>query len=107
MNIMLANVAERTREIGIRRALGATRRDIMIQFLAEAVLLTAVGGVLGVFLGVAASFVVSMYAGWATGIAWWVPVAALSLAAATGLGFGLYPAWLAAGRSPMESLRYE
>jgi putative ABC transport system permease protein len=107
MNIMLANVSERTREIGIRRSLGASRSDIVQQFVSEALLLTGAGGAVGIVLGILASFVVSYYAGWPTALSLWALATALTLAASTGLGFGLYPAWQAAGKNPVEALRHE
>jgi putative ABC transport system permease protein len=107
MNIMLANVSERTREVGIRRSLGASRVDIVQQFLAEALVLTGTGGAVGILVGVVASMVVSYYADWPTALSPWAVLTALALAASTGLGFGLYPAWQAAGRNPVESLRHE
>jgi ABC-type antimicrobial peptide transport system permease subunit len=107
MNIMLANVSERTREVGIRRSLGASRSDIVQQFLAEALVLTGSGGAVGILVGVVASMVVSYYADWPTALSFLAVLTALALAASTGLGFGLYPAWQAADRSPVESLRHE
>jgi putative ABC transport system permease protein len=107
MNIMLANVTERIREIGIRRSLGASRDDITRQFLAEALVLTIVGGVAGVLLGFVLSLGISSYAGWPTAVSVRAIAAALVLAAATGIGFGLYPAMQAARSSPVEALRRE
>jgi putative ABC transport system permease protein len=107
MNIMLANVSERTREIGVRRSLGASRVDIVQQFLAEAVLLTGAGGGAGIVLGVLASFAVSRFAGWPTATSFMALLTALTLAATTGLSFGIYPAWQAAGKNPVEALRHE
>jgi len=107
MNIMLANVSERIREIGIRRSLGASREDITRQFLAEALLLTTVGGVAGIVLGFALALGISIYAGWPTAVSLRAIAAALVLAAATGIGFGLYPAVQAARSSPVEALRRE
>jgi putative ABC transport system permease protein len=107
MNIMLANVTERVREIGIRRSLGASQRDIAEQFLAEALVLTSVGGIAGILLGAAASVGISMYAGWPTALSLRAVLYALSLAALTGIGCGLYPAVTASRRSPVESLRHE
>ncbi len=107
MNIMLATVAERTREVGVRRALGATRRDVAAQFLVEASLLTSAGGVLGAFLGVAGSFLIEALAGWPTALSASMLLVALVVALGVGVGFGLYPAWEAARLEPMEALRYE
>ena len=107
MNIMLASVAERTREVGVRRALGATRRDIASQFLVESSLLTTAGGVLGAVLGVLGSLVIHHYADWPTAIAPVMLVLALLMALGVGIGFGFYPAWQAAQLQPMEALRRE
>jgi putative ABC transport system permease protein len=106
MNIMLANVSERTAEIGIRRSLGASRVDIVRQFLAEAVLLTTAGGAAGSVLGVAFSLGVAEYAGWPTAITLPSVLASLALAGGTGLFFGLYPARRAAEKAPMDALRH-
>ncbi|MGH7973306.1 MAG: ABC transporter permease [Limisphaerales bacterium] len=107
MNIMLASVTERTREIGIRRALGARRRDIVSQFLVETVLLSGAGGIIGVLLGVAIPFVVSHTAGMKTIITFWSPPLAFSISALVGVVFGLYPAFRAASMDPVEALRHE
>jgi len=107
MNIMLATVAERTREVGIRRALGATRQDVAAQFLVEASLLTAAGGLLGAALGIVGSFLIESLAGWPTALSASMLVFALAMAVAAGLGFGLYPAWEASRLEPMDALRYE
>jgi putative ABC transport system permease protein len=107
MNIMLAGVAERTREVGIRRALGATQRDVAAQFLAESSLLTAAGGVLGAFLGVLGAGLIQRLAGWPTALSPLMLLAALLTAVAVGVGFGSYPAWLAARLAPMDALRHE
>src|SRR5215471_10190341 len=107
MNIMLASVTERTREIGIRRALGARRQDIISQFLVETVLLSAAGGILGVLLGITIPFVVSHAAGMKTIITLWSPLLAFSISALVGVVFGLYPALRAANMHPVEALRHE
>jgi putative ABC transport system permease protein len=107
MNIMLASVTERTREIGIRRALGARRHDIIAQFLVETVLLSGAGGILGVLLGVAIPFIVSHAAGMKTIITVWSPLLAFSISALVGVVFGLYPAFRAANMDPVEALRHE
>ena len=107
MNIMLASVTERTREIGIRRALGAKRRDITIQFLVETVMLSGAGGLLGVLLGVAIPYIVSRFAGMITIVTFWSPILAFSISALVGIVFGLYPALRAAGMDPVEALRHE
>jgi putative ABC transport system permease protein len=105
MNIMLASVAERTREVGIRRAVGASRRDIGAQFLVESSLLTATGGVLGTLLGIFGSFAIQRLAGWPTALSLEMLLTGLVTATAVGLGFGFYPAWEAAHLEPMDALR--
>jgi putative ABC transport system permease protein len=107
MNIMLASVTERTREIGIRRALGARRRDIIVQFLVETVMLAGAGGILGVALGVAVPFVVSHAAGMRTIITFWSPLLAFGISGLVGVVFGIYPALRAAKMDPVEALRHE
>ena len=107
MNIMLANVTERTREIGIRRALGAKQRDITTQFLIEAVLLSGAGGGIGVLLGVAIPFAVTAGTGMPTIITFASPLAAFVISALVGVIFGLYPALRAAKMDPVEALRHE
>jgi putative ABC transport system permease protein len=107
MNIMLASVAERTQEVGIRRALGATRQEIAAQFLVEASLLTLAGGLSGAILGMAGSFLIQVLAGWPTALSPLMLLLAVVMALLVGVGFGLYPAWHAAGLEPMEALRHE
>ncbi|HOD67264.1 MAG TPA: ABC transporter permease [candidate division Zixibacteria bacterium] len=107
MNIMLATVLERTREIGVRRAVGATRRDIMRQFLIEAVAICLVGCVVGVALGLMLSRAISFYADWPTIVSPYAIVLAVGVSTAVGVIFGLYPAGKAAKLDVIESLRYE
>ena len=107
MNIMLASVLERTREIGIRRALGARRRDILSQFLIEAVLVSLIGGIIGIVLGYSMTKVITLYAHWKTIVQAWTIVLSFGVAAAVGIGFGLYPARQAAQLNPIDALRYE
>ena len=107
MNIMLASVTERTREIGIRRALGATRGDIILQFITEALLLSLAGGLIGVGLGVAVPALVSHLAGLATIIKMHSLILAFSISMLIGMVFGIYPAFRAAALSPIEALRHE
>ncbi len=107
MNIMLATVSERTREIGIRRALGAKKRDIIIQFLSETLLLTLTGGILGIALGSAIPFFVSKFGNQPTVITASSLILAFGISAIVGITFGLYPAYRAANMDPIESLRHE
>ena len=107
MNIMLASVTERTREIGIRRALGAKRAHITAQFLVETVILSVGGGVIGIILGIAMARVVTTIVGWETIVPWWGVVLSFFVSAVTGVSFGLYPARAAAALDPIEALRYE
>ncbi len=105
MNIMLASVYERIREIGLRRAIGATYMDIVMQFLIEAVLVSSIGGVIGVMLGVAAARIISTTAEIPTIISWWSIVLSFGVAASIGLIFGIVPARKAAKLDPIEALR--
>lgn len=113
MNIMLVSVTERTREIGLRKAIGATEKDIMIQFLLESVMLTALGGIIGIALGAGLSLGISLALGKIAGLDWGFsfPVAAavlgISVSTLVGLIFGLYPARKASLKSPIEALGYE
>jgi putative ABC transport system permease protein len=106
MNIMLANVSERTREIGIRRAIGASRRHIIFHFLGEAILLTVVGGVLGVALGSLAAVGVNLFIQWRASITLWSVLSALAMSVAVGMISGLYPAVKAAQMEPAAALRH-
>jgi len=107
MNIMLVAVTERTREIGVRKALGAPRRAILVQFLVEAVVLTAMGGVIGVLLGAGISALVHAISPLPTYVSAWSVVTGLLFSAAVGVFFGLYPAMRASRLDPVDSLRYE
>jgi ABC-type antimicrobial peptide transport system permease subunit len=107
MNIMLVSVTERTREIGLRMAVGARARDILRQFLTEAVLLCLFGGVVGVVLGRGASLVVNAFLNWRTLSSPAAVVAAVAVSVTVGLVFGYYPAWKASRLDPIEALRYE
>ncbi len=107
MNVMLATVTERTREIGIRRALGAKRRHIVTQFLVETVVLSAGGGVLGIILGLLIPLAVEHWAEMRTIVTPGAPVLAFGISAGIGIIFGLYPAWRAATMDPVEALRHE
>jgi putative ABC transport system permease protein len=107
MNIMLASVMERTREIGVRRAIGAKRRDVIRQFLIETTIISLAGGVLGVLLGVGLSQLIGYLAGWSTIVTTWSIVLAFFVSVAIGLIFGLYPAARAAGLDPVKALHYE
>ncbi|HEX8960854.1 MAG TPA: ABC transporter permease [Geobacteraceae bacterium] len=107
MNIMLVSVTERTREIGIRMAIGAKQRDILLQFLTEAVLLTTCGGIIGMGAGVAGAMVVARLMQWPTLISTQAIVIAFLFSAGVGVFFGFYPARKAAGLNPIDALRYE
>jgi putative ABC transport system permease protein len=107
MNIMLATVSERTREIGIRRALGATKRDIIVQFLSETLILTLAGGLLGIILGSVIPSFVTYFGSMPTVITGSSLALAFGISAAVGVTFGMYPAYRAANMDPIESLRHE
>jgi putative ABC transport system permease protein len=107
MNIMLVSVTERTREIGVRKALGARRRDILMQFLIEAGILSLLGGVIGVVLGIGAAKLVTVLVAFPTVVALWSVLVALFVATAVGLFFGIYPAHKASALDPIAALRAE
>jgi len=107
MNIMLVTVTERTREIGIRKAMGATNGNIMLQFLVEAMTLCLIGGALGPALGTGAAYFAATFAGWQTQITTTSVMTAFAFSAAVGLVFGLWPARRAAMLDPINALRYE
>lgn len=107
MNIMLVSVTERTREIGIRMALGATRAQVLTQFLIESMTLTLIGGILGIFLGWGVSEIVSLFAGWPSLVSWQVVLGGVLFSMVIGVIFGILPANKASKLDPIESLRYE
>jgi putative ABC transport system permease protein len=107
MAIMTISVTERTREIGVRKAIGARRREILVQFLIEAAVLTSVGGILGVLLGSAIGLVVNLASGFPVSLPWWSFALGLGFSAGIGIFFGMLPAWRASRLDPIEALRYE
>jgi ABC-type antimicrobial peptide transport system permease subunit len=107
MNIMLVSVTERTREIGLRMAVGARARDILRQFLIEAVLLCLVGGVLGILVGRGSSYLISAILKWPTEVSVTAIVAAVAVSAAVGIAFGYYPAWKGSRLDPIDALHFE
>ena len=107
MNIMLVSVTERTREIGLRMAVGATGSEIMSQFLIESIVLSVIGGIIGIIIGVGGSFAMSAYSQWNAIIDPKAVLLAFSFSAAVGVFFGLYPARKASLLDPIEALRHE
>jgi macrolide transport system ATP-binding/permease protein len=107
MNIMLVSVSERTREIGLRKAIGANNKDILVQFLIEAVLLALIGGVVGVFFGVGTAILITLFAGWSVKVSLFSIILATMFSLFVGVAFGLWPAKKAAALNPIEALRYE
>jgi putative ABC transport system permease protein len=107
MNIMLVSVTERTREIGIRKAIGASRMAILWQFLVEAITLSLVGGVIGIGIGFLLAFIISLATPLPWAIASWAIILGLAVTFVIGIAFGTYPAWKASGLDPVEALRYE
>jgi putative ABC transport system permease protein len=107
MAIMTISVTERTREIGVRQAIGARRREILVQFLIEAAVLTSVGGILGVVMGSAIGLTVNLISGFPVSLPWWSFALGLGFSAGIGIFFGMLPAWRASRLDPIEALRYE
>ena len=107
MNIMLVSVTERTREIGIRKAIGARWVDIMNQFLIESVTMSLVGGAIGIAVGIGGAYLLTTYVGWRTSLTVPPVIMAFGFAAIVGIFFGIYPAMKAARLDPIEALRYE
>jgi putative ABC transport system permease protein len=107
MNIMLVSVTERTKEIGIRKAVGATKLSIMSQFLIEAVILTGIGGILGLIIGEGMSFLINTFSPLPAFIPIWAVILGLVVSVGVGIVFGLYPAWKASKLNPIDALRYE
>ena len=107
MNIMLANMLERTKEIGLRRAVGATKSDVLFQFISEALAICTAGGILGILLGFLLAYLISTYADWETVISSLAILYSFLISLSAGLIFGIYPAKKAAEKNPIDSLRYE
>jgi putative ABC transport system permease protein len=107
MNIMLVSVTERTREIGLRKAVGARRNDILNQFLIEAVTISVGGGILGILFGCGVAFILAVAVHWTVAVTPWSVALSFCFSAAVGVGFGFWPAWRAAALHPAEALRYE
>jgi putative ABC transport system permease protein len=107
MNIMLVSVTERTREIGIRMAIGAKTWDIRLQFIIEALILSLIGGVAGIIAGISASEIISALAGWSTVVSPFAILTAFGFSGLVGIFFGFYPAYKASMLIPIDALRYE
>jgi putative ABC transport system permease protein len=107
MNIMLVSVTERTREIGVRLAVGARRRDVLLQFLVEALMLSLIGGLLGIVAGIAGARALTALLEWPTEVSTSAILLAVAVSAGVGIGFGYYPARRASRLDPIEALRYE
>ena len=107
MNIMLVSVTERTREIGIRMAIGARGKDVLTQFLVESIVMSMLGGIIGLTVGVVGAAVLGEVMGWNTEVSVFTAAVAIGFSAAVGVFFGFYPARKAASLNPIEALRYE
>jgi len=107
MNIMLVSVTERTKEIGVRKAVGATKISIMSQFLIEAMILTGIGGLIGLLIGEGFSVLINTYSPLPAYIPLWADIVGIVVSAGTGIIFGLYPAWKASSLNPIDALRWE
>jgi putative ABC transport system permease protein len=107
MNIMLVSVTERTREIGIRMAIGARGSDVLTQFLIESIVMSVLGGIIGLAVGLGGAQILGHFTGWATATPWSAVVIAVGFSAAVGVFFGYYPARKAASMNPIQALRYE
>ncbi len=107
MNIMLVSVTERTREVGLRKAIGARRRDILVQFLVESVVVSSIGGLLGILVGFGLTQAMAIFAGWTTYVSWYSAALAVLFSASVGIIFGIYPARKASFLNPIEALRSE
>jgi putative ABC transport system permease protein len=107
MNIMLVSVVERTKEIGLRKAVGARRRDILEQFLSEAVIIASIGGLIGVFAGFALAYLISFLVGFPASVSYWSVIMGVGVSSLVGIVSGIYPAWKAAALNPVEAMRRE
>ena len=107
MNIMLVTVTQRTREIGIRLAIGARRFDILSQFMIECLIISIIGGLIGIILGIGLGKAISIFANWTTIVSIKAIIAAFGISAGVGIIFGMYPARKAADLDPVDALRYE
>jgi putative ABC transport system permease protein len=107
MAIMMISVTERTREIGVRKALGARRRESLWQFMLEAVFLTSLGGLIGIVLGASIGWLINILTGFPISLPWWSFAIGIGFSASVGIFFGIFPAFKAARLDPIEALRYE
>ena len=107
MNIMLVSVVERTKEIGLRKAVGARRRDILEQFLSEAVIIASIGGLIGVFAGFGLAYLISFLVGFPALVSYWSVILGVGTSSLVGIVSGIYPAWKAAALNPVEAMRRE